>query len=248
MGIAAAHLVTSSSITPIQISLIVGLSPVIAGMIIIFNITNASLQQRLSEWGLPIMLVFLVLIPFSTGPILWIAYLGTLVTFFCRSVFNRRALSILLATMQGYPIAILAYGRIANTTGVIIGWVCVLFILEPGGRLWDYMTFFAVVAFMVCLGSFVVADYYPKDSLKILKANAGRWRLCCDKIAHQFELTVRQKEMLFYLARGYSSESIAKSLFISRHTVSSHTQEIYKKLNIHSRQDLLDLIEQNLSP
>ena len=45
------------------------------------------------------------------------------------------------------------------------------------------------------------------------------------------------------LAKGRDVPSIAKQLFISENTVRSHSKSIYRKLKIHSKQELLDLLE-----
>lgn len=48
-------------------------------------------------------------------------------------------------------------------------------------------------------------------------------------------LTKRELEVLDLIACGYSNSEIAKTLFISEHTVNDYTKKIYKKLNVHSR-------------
>jgi DNA-binding NarL/FixJ family response regulator len=45
------------------------------------------------------------------------------------------------------------------------------------------------------------------------------------------------------LARGRNARFIQDELFLSNHTVKSHIYSIYRKLNIHTRQELIDLIE-----
>ena len=53
----------------------------------------------------------------------------------------------------------------------------------------------------------------------------------------------RENDTLLLLAKGRDVPSIAKQLFISENTVRSHSKSIYKKLDIHSKQELLDLLE-----
>ncbi len=48
-------------------------------------------------------------------------------------------------------------------------------------------------------------------------------------------LTAREVEVLSLLARGYSNKAIAKRLFITAKTVSSHVQHIYTKIDVSSR-------------
>lgn len=53
------------------------------------------------------------------------------------------------------------------------------------------------------------------------------------------ELTDREQEVLTYLAEGASNEEIAASLVISPKTVARHRENIMRKLNLHSRSELV---------
>ena len=48
-------------------------------------------------------------------------------------------------------------------------------------------------------------------------------------------LSKREQEILSYLAKGYQNKEIAEALSISALTVSTHIQNIYEKLHVHSR-------------
>ena len=52
-------------------------------------------------------------------------------------------------------------------------------------------------------------------------------------------LTEREQEILAHLAEGASNEAIADTLNISQKTVSRHRENIMRKLNLHSRADLV---------
>ena len=64
----------------------------------------------------------------------------------------------------------------------------------------------------------------------------------CDNLAARHGLSKRESEILHYIARGYSSRWIAETLCISMSTVQSHSKSIYRKLDIHSKQELLELV------
>jgi two-component system, NarL family, response regulator NreC len=53
------------------------------------------------------------------------------------------------------------------------------------------------------------------------------------------ELTRREHEVLTYLAEGANNEEIATSLVISPKTVARHRENIMRKLNLHSRAELV---------
>jgi DNA-binding NarL/FixJ family response regulator len=50
------------------------------------------------------------------------------------------------------------------------------------------------------------------------------------------DLTAREKELLNYLAKGYTYKEIGNKLFISEHTVRTHIHHIYDKLHVRTAQ------------
>lgn len=65
----------------------------------------------------------------------------------------------------------------------------------------------------------------------------------CTILAERNHVTTREQDILLLIARGRDVPSISKQLFISENTVRSHSKNVYKKLGIHSKQELLDLLE-----
>ncbi len=61
----------------------------------------------------------------------------------------------------------------------------------------------------------------------------------CLKIAEEHGLTRRELEILEILADGHSGPYISETLFISDNTVRTHIRNIYRKLGIGSREDIL---------
>lgn len=58
------------------------------------------------------------------------------------------------------------------------------------------------------------------------------------------DLSPRERDVFAYLAQGYGSEYIAEQLGVSYHTVRAHVRSIYKKLDVHSREELLDKVRE----
>ena len=65
----------------------------------------------------------------------------------------------------------------------------------------------------------------------------------CAILAEQYKLTERQHEILVLFSHGYDIPSIAKRLFISENTVRTHTKKLYLVLDVHSKQEIISLIE-----
>ncbi len=53
------------------------------------------------------------------------------------------------------------------------------------------------------------------------------------------ELTPREREVLTYIAEGYTNREIAENLVISVKTVDRHRENIMQKLNLHNRVELV---------
>ncbi|MDR0500475.1 MAG: LuxR C-terminal-related transcriptional regulator [Coriobacteriales bacterium] len=69
------------------------------------------------------------------------------------------------------------------------------------------------------------------------------WRRKCEGVAAAYGLTQRQTEVLVLLSKGRNADYITKELFISLHTAKAHIYNIYQKMGVHGRQDLIDIIE-----
>ena len=63
------------------------------------------------------------------------------------------------------------------------------------------------------------------------------------RVAARYQLSPREAEVCEYLARGRSQTYIREALFLSKNTVATHVRRIYTKLDVHSKQELIDLVE-----
>lgn len=64
----------------------------------------------------------------------------------------------------------------------------------------------------------------------------------CGIIAERFGLSAREQDVLFLLAQGRSKPIIEKRLFLSAGTVKTHILHVYAKMNVHSQQELINLV------
>ena len=67
--------------------------------------------------------------------------------------------------------------------------------------------------------------------------------MVCHDVALRYGLSRREEEVLLLLARGRDAKYIENALFISNATVKTRRHNIYQKLDVHSRQELLNIIE-----
>jgi DNA-binding NarL/FixJ family response regulator len=74
-------------------------------------------------------------------------------------------------------------------------------------------------------------DGEPEDGLKV----------ACALVADGFELTPRELEVFELLAQGQNRTHISEKLFLSRETVKTHTRNIYRKMSLHSQEELVAL-------
>ena len=64
----------------------------------------------------------------------------------------------------------------------------------------------------------------------------------CQELARSYGLSPREEEVLLLLAQRKTVGSIERELFIANGTAKTHIRHIYRKLDIHSRDELSDLL------
>lgn len=64
----------------------------------------------------------------------------------------------------------------------------------------------------------------------------------CEKLAADFLLSPRESEIATYLGRGHTCSYIAKTLVISESTVYTHARNIYRKVGIQSKEELVQML------
>lgn len=65
------------------------------------------------------------------------------------------------------------------------------------------------------------------------------------RMASEYKLSPRESEVLSYLSKGRSVPYMREAMVISKNTIETHIKHIYAKCGVHSRQELLDLIERS---
>ena len=93
-------------------------------------------------------------------------------------------------------------------------------------------------------GTDVAAEGGPHDG-RIRKR--GRFTRAIEKMTAEYGLSTRESDVLRCLAMGYGSERISETLGIKVNTVRAHTHNVYVKLEVHSREDLMLLVDDEVA-
>lgn len=89
-----------------------------------------------------------------------------------------------------------------------------------------------------------LTSFTAEDSAKVSQG-AGKSGLerACENLGARFGLTKRETEIFGLLAHGRNSRYIQDFYCVSRNTAKTHIKNIYAKLDVHSHQELIDLVE-----
>lgn len=142
---------------------------------------------------------------------------------------------------------ILATGRCAIHLGMALGEGVALLMFES-------MTMFFIVSIillMVAAGyMFIDRDttflFEPPTESEISETGGGGSDLDSriSSIATQYGLSPRETEVFTLWATGHGSKAIEERLVVSSSTVKTHLRHIYDKCDVHSRAEILELLEQ----
>lgn len=147
-----------------------------------------------------------------------------------------------------------ALGRFANALGVFVGWLLadVVFAVGTliGGGLIARVLPLALIIVLVLL---IMACAYGGRTVEAAANQApassdplGAWRRSCEQLCEEYGLSSREREVFALCAKGRDSAYICNTLYISAHTVKSHIYHIYGKMDIHSQQELISLVEERV--
>lgn len=220
-------------------------------MVFVLLQDDSKLNLPLFQWFLfvPIMIGLLPLSAVSDeGAVICCAIL--IISFTCYDVAN---IAILSDASRGLPwkisLRVFVWGRAANALGMAVGDAVMLPYSAAGCGYDDLplapVAFFAVIAMivgMVYLGKAAFANKTLRQEQHV----SGRWKKACEELGREHGVSPRELEVLFFTAKGRSTEWIAEKLFVSQSTVKTHAYRIYQKLGVHSQQELMNLVEERV--
>lgn len=87
------------------------------------------------------------------------------------------------------------------------------------------------------------SDQPAKTAEEQEEERIGCYKRRCLALANLCLLSRRETEVLFLLAKGYNTKMIQEQLFISAGTANTHMRHVYRKLDVHSQQDLIRMVD-----
>lgn len=120
------------------------------------------------------------------------------------------------------------------------------------GRFEEHLTEVSIVAVAVLLlGSlFLITSKDARESWGIVSPGTADNRACFDEacaiVVRRSMLTARESDVFALLAQGRNKRLISSKLVLSENTVKTHISSVYQKLGIHSQQELIDMVEEQL--
>jgi DNA-binding CsgD family transcriptional regulator len=150
---------------------------------------------------------------------------------------------------------IVALSRLASLGGVLAGALGVTALLKSAalGQI-DVAVITTAITYLLVTATALSMDQGPAGFWPLINAPSLRGDTpsqealgaAVDQIADEYSLTQREQEFFSYLASGRSIPWICSHLKISDGTGRSHARHIYAKLQVHSRQQLLDFVETHI--
>ncbi|WP_302962705.1 LuxR C-terminal-related transcriptional regulator [uncultured Adlercreutzia sp.] len=168
-------------------------------------------------------------------------------------LFLTYAVVLLVAGMQGRPReaarAFLGL-MVAFAAGCIAGRVVMaLCIVFAGSWSSDILIILSIVAANAAMVILIRRGVTPRRAEELLSreesdgsGGAGRLPLAqIDRIAAERNLGEREREVLVLLLEGKSAAEVAREMVVANGTAKSHIRHVYKKLGVHSRDELFDM-------
>ena len=230
---------------------------IIAGsvaILLIATITKRSEFEKPLRYFLPLSAcgIFPMLFLNANGRLICAAFLIGVFTAY--GIINTSLLSKTGISQHLRATSIFSYGRVGNAFGMFVGWSISYWTFKTST--WGDSAITVVVVLIMAIFIITRTFVYTKDDVKVEpatteketeqqteKSKAGFFTHKCEVVAQRYDLSPRQLEVLILLGKGRNAEYIENTLVISNHTAKAHIYNVYKKIGVHSQQDLIDLIE-----
>lgn len=236
---------SASTISFRTISMVGG--PLVAAALVLIALRNGGGVQRLrrlQRLGFPVAMAVLLLYPMVGPTEGLLADIGELLPQTCFALVLVLVWSALVMASRG-PAAGSALSWSAASVCLPASFLAGLLLISVIGTGGRDLCLVLLTAYLVLLSVSLAQDTQTERHGRVideLRPDAFMRRRT-EELSAEFGISPREKEVLFYLGRGYNHGYIAKKLFVSENTVRTHVRHIYGKIGVSSREELLDLID-----
>ncbi len=127
---------------------------------------------------------------------------------------------------------------LGNTTALVFERV-------PGWHDLVRPTFVVLIVIVAGLLATMVRQEFAMDELTRAPNGEAELAAIVDQVAEEFQLSDRERDIIALIGKGYTSTTVSEKLFISPNTVNTHVQNIYRKLGIHKRSELISYLQRD---
>lgn len=145
---------------------------------------------------------------------------------------------------------VIACGLTSVQVSKLVGFAITVDVPVITGMQWDSSIVSSTALFLVVLFSlFARENQVDEKSWEQVRPVAERTNdfffvsKNYEPAAVAFGLSPRESDVFYLLLRGRSRSHIAKALVITEETVKTHVKSIYQKAGVHTKQDLIDRVE-----
>lgn len=206
---------------------------------------RGSFEYALMQWPLLILIVIgLLPLPYSDGALAILCSSILLFGFSCYDVVNWLILSDLGHRYN--PIFTFGFGRGFLCLGLLVGrmlwWLAAS---VAGGESLQIQIPMTIVILLFCTIMIISLPLLKPTGTSLGNTDDAEntWNEACTRLARSHDLTARETEVFQLLAKGWGQKAINEKLVISPHTAKAHISHIYSKLEVHSRHELMQMVE-----
>lgn len=232
--------------------------------------TDRMMHGQVQKIIFPLLVIGLLPLSLMNKYITLACLLVIVTAYVCLTLVNLDSLYCLVKRYKTSTLYLVGRGHSPILVGVAAGYLIGYTATVTGVMKADYLSMISLVL-VVLLSIFITIIKFDPDHLQIEHSQAeeaqakraleeqtrealeelqraaapegGRWKAKCAYLAEKHGLSAREFEVFELLAKGRGTSYIQDRLYISPHTVKTHTYKIYKKLDVSSREELLTLIE-----
>ena len=185
----------------------------------------------------------LILLVMRTGDLRFVGSGIVIFGIYCLDMFVMFAACDLAYRARAKVAVVFGAAIIATRLGTLLGRELMTLLSRAGAVQTDALLAMAIVTVVVGGTAFTEhrlrRSFLPDASSKASDLTVDAR---CDLLAGKARLTPRERDVMRMIARGRSNAEIAAELGIAQGTVKHHTSNVYRKLGVYDRQELVDLV------